>query len=66
MWVNGPEPAEKCADIRERLLQAATLKPGYEEKAAYRKKRCLETKETKKKAKKEDTQLANSDNDGNN
>ncbi len=53
VWVNGPESAEKCARIRERLLEAAKLKPEYEEKAAYRKKRRQATKEAKKKAKNE-------------
>jgi tRNA (guanine10-N2)-methyltransferase len=52
-WINGTESAEKCANIRERLIEAAKLKPGYEEKAAFRKKRRLETKEAKKKAKRE-------------
>ena len=50
-WVNGSEAAEKCARIRERLLEAAKLKPDYEEKAAMRKKRRQETKEAKKRAK---------------
>lgn len=50
-WVNGPEAAEKCARIRERLLEASKLKPDYEEKAAYRKKRRQATREAKKKAK---------------
>jgi len=49
VWVNGPESAEKCANIRERLIEAAKLKPGYEEKAAYRKKRRQQTREEKKK-----------------
>jgi Predicted DNA modification methylase len=49
VWINGPESAEKCANIRERLLEAAKLKPGYEEKAAYRKKRRQITREEKKK-----------------
>merc|ERR1711976_690263 len=39
VWVNGPEAGEKCAKIRERLLEAAKLKPDYEIKAAERKKR---------------------------
>ena len=51
IWVNGPESAEKCANIRERLIETARLKPGYEQKAAYRKKKRKETKEAKKKAK---------------
>lgn len=52
-WKNGRESAEKCARIRERLLEAAKLKPDYEQKAAYRKKRRQETKLAKKKAKNE-------------
>ncbi len=52
-WVNGPEAAEKCAKIRERLLEAAKLKPDYEQKAAMRKKRRQETRAAKKRAKRE-------------
>ena len=52
-WADGPEAAEKCARIRERLLEAAKLKPDYEQKAAMRKKRRQETRLAKKKAKKE-------------
>lgn len=51
VWVNGKESAEKCARIRDRLLEAAKLKPGYEEKAAFRKKKRQETREAKKRAK---------------
>ena len=50
-WVNGAESAEKVANIRERLLEAAKQKPGYEEKAAIRKKKRKATKEAKKAAK---------------
>ena len=60
VWVNGPESAEKCANIREKLIEAARLKPGYEEKAAYRKKKRLETKEANKKAKLETKKKATS------
>ena len=49
--MNGREAAEKCARIRERLLEAAKLKPDYEAKAAMRKKKRQETREAKKKAK---------------
>ncbi|KAL7473538.1 hypothetical protein ACHAXS_014017 [Conticribra weissflogii] len=50
-WVNGPQSAEKVANIRERLMEAARKKPGYEEKAAWRKQKRKETKEAKKRAK---------------
>ena len=52
-WVNGPQSAEKVANIRERLLEAAKKKPGYEEKAAARKQKRKATREAKKKAKRE-------------
>ena len=52
-WVNGPQSAEKVANIRERLIEAAKKKPGYEEKAAIRKQKRKATKEAKKKAKRE-------------
>ena len=50
-WVNGAESAEKVANIRERLMEAAKQKPGYEEKAAIRKQKRKATKEAKKAAK---------------
>jgi tRNA (guanine10-N2)-methyltransferase len=52
-WVNGKESAEKVANIRERLIEAAKRKPGYEEKAAARKVKRKATKDAKKKAKRE-------------
>jgi len=52
-WVNGAESAEKVANIRERLLEAAKQKPGYEEKAAIRKQKRKATRDAKKKAKRE-------------
>lgn len=61
-WVNGPESAEKVANIRERLLEAAKKKPGYEEKAAIRKQKRKATKEAKKKAKREASSAALHDN----
>ncbi|KAL7545316.1 hypothetical protein ACHAWF_008675 [Thalassiosira exigua] len=51
VWLNGSESAEKVANIRDRLLEAAKKKPGYEEKAAIRKQKRRATKEAKKKAK---------------
>ncbi len=53
VWVNGQASAEKCARIRERLMEAAKSKPGYAEKARYRKQKRVETREAKKKAKRE-------------
>jgi tRNA (guanine10-N2)-methyltransferase len=52
-WVNGAESAEKVANIRERLIEAARVKPGYEEKALQRKAKRKSTKEAKKKVKRE-------------
>jgi tRNA (guanine10-N2)-methyltransferase len=51
VWVNGKESAEKCANLREKILEAAKKKPGYEEKAAIRKQKRKITKEAKKRAK---------------
>ena len=52
-WVNGAASADKVSKIREKLLEAAKKKPGYEEKAALRKQKRKATKDAKKKAKKE-------------
>lgn len=52
-WLNGAKSAEKVANIRDRLLEAAKKKPDYEEKAAIRKTKRKATKEAKKKAKRE-------------
>jgi tRNA (guanine10-N2)-methyltransferase len=51
MWVNGKESAEKCANLRDKILEHAKQKPGYEEKAAIRRGKRKATKEAKKKAK---------------
>ena len=51
VWVNGKESAEKCANLREKIWEAAKRKPGYEEKAAIRKQKRKATKEAKKRAK---------------
>ena len=48
-WVNGPESADKCANIREKLIEMAKLKPGYEEKSEFRKKKRKARKEEMKK-----------------
>jgi tRNA (guanine10-N2)-methyltransferase len=51
VWKNGPASAEKCANIRQKILDAAKIKPGYDEKLAIRKKKRKETRDAKKKAK---------------
>lgn len=53
-WKNGPASAEKCANIRDKILEAAKQKPGYEEKARYRKQKRIENKKAKKRAKLEE------------
>ena len=50
-WVNGAESANKCANIREKLLELAKAKPGYEEKAALRKKKRKAKQDEAKKVK---------------
>jgi tRNA (guanine10-N2)-methyltransferase len=50
-WKNGPASAEKCANIRDKILEAAKQKPGYEEKARIRKQKRKEHKQAKKRAK---------------
>ena len=52
VWKNGPESAEKCANIREKILEAAKQKPGYESKLAVRRAKRKKTREAKKQAKK--------------
>lgn len=49
IWKNGPESAEKVANIRERLIAVAKLKPNYEKKAARRKRLRKENREEKRK-----------------
>lgn len=53
VWKNGPASAEKCANIREKLIEAAKAKPDYEVKAALRKQKRKDKREAKKKAKRE-------------
>jgi len=38
-WLNGPESANKCANIREKLIELARADPNKQRKAAYRKKK---------------------------
>lgn len=53
VWKNGPESAEKCANLREKITEAAKLKPNYEERSAARKQKRKEHKETRKRFKEE-------------
>lgn len=50
-WVNGPESAEKCANIREKLVEAAKAKPGYEERRSSRQRKRKARREELKSAK---------------
>eukprot|EP00934_Nitzschia_sp_Nitz4_P005528 Nitzschia sp. Nitz4//scaffold74_size92883//19417//21099//NITZ4_004816-RA/size92883-processed-gene-0.3-mRNA-1//1//CDS//3329557574//5518//frame0 len=50
-WVNGTESADKCANLKEKILENAKKKPGYDEKLAIRKQKRRETKQAKKQAK---------------
>ncbi|VEU44432.1 unnamed protein product [Pseudo-nitzschia multistriata] len=51
IWKFGAESAEKCANLREKIMEAARLKPGYEEKAKIRKEKRRANKEAKKQEK---------------
>lgn len=51
VWKNGPESANKCANLREKILEAAQQKPGYQGKLAARKVKRKQTKEARKRAK---------------
>jgi tRNA (guanine10-N2)-methyltransferase len=53
VWLNGIESAEKCINIRNKLIEAAKEKPGYEERAEIRKQKRRDNKEAKKLAKKQ-------------
>jgi len=48
IWKFGAESAEKCANLRDKIMEAAREKPGYEEKAAIRKEKRKANKEAKK------------------
>mmetsp|Transcript_13127 Transcript_13127/g.20338 ORF Transcript_13127/g.20338 Transcript_13127/m.20338 type:complete len:558 (-) Transcript_13127:827-2500(-) len=64
-WVNGPQSADKVANIREKLIEAAKKKPDYEEKAAIRKQKRKATKLAKQKAKREAREAKVEDNSNN-
>ena len=51
VWKNGAESAEKCANIRDKIMENAKKKPHYAEKLAHRKKKRKQNKEEKRKAK---------------
>jgi tRNA (guanine10-N2)-methyltransferase len=48
IWIHGEDSAEKCANLREKILEAAKQKPGYEEKAAIRKQKRKAHKQLKR------------------
>mmetsp|Transcript_20078 Transcript_20078/g.28572 ORF Transcript_20078/g.28572 Transcript_20078/m.28572 type:complete len:135 (-) Transcript_20078:35-439(-) len=52
-WINGAESAEKVANVRERLLEEAKRKPGYEEKSKYKAAKRKKKKEEQKAKKNE-------------
>jgi tRNA (guanine10-N2)-methyltransferase len=54
-WKNGTESADKCADIRTKIIELAKTKPRYEERAAIRKEKRRLHREEKKEAKKNRT-----------
>lgn len=51
IWKHGPASAEKCANIRDKILEAAKKKPNYDEKAAIRKGKRKLHRQAKKDAK---------------
>jgi tRNA (guanine10-N2)-methyltransferase len=48
-WVNGAESAKKCANIRDKILEAAKLKPRYEKRLQFESKNGKPTKRPRKK-----------------
>jgi len=56
VWKNGAASAEKCANLRDKILENAKKKPNYEEKLAIRKAKRKQTKEEKKAAKRRATE----------
>ena len=56
-WKDGPASAEKCANIRDKILEAAKKKPNYEERAAIRKAKRKQHREEKKAAKRREREL---------
>ena len=57
IWKNGPESAEKVANIRDKILENAKKKPGYDEKIAYRRQKRKENKEAKRQAKRKASEV---------
>lgn len=64
-WLKGPQSADKVANIREKLIEAAKKKPNYEEKAAIRRQKRKATKAAKQKAKREAREAAEETNSNN-
>jgi tRNA (guanine10-N2)-methyltransferase len=48
IWIYGADSADKCANLREKILEAAKQKTGYEEKAAIRKQKRKAHKQLKR------------------
>jgi len=53
VWKNGAESAEKCANLRGKILENAKKKPQYQEKLAIRRAKRRRHKEEKKAAKRQ-------------
>jgi tRNA (guanine10-N2)-methyltransferase len=51
IWLHGAESAEKCANIRDKIIEAAKLKPDYERRAAVRREKRKAHKEAKRQEK---------------
>jgi len=64
VWKNGPKSAAKCANIRDKILEAAKKKPNYEERAAIRKAKRKQHREKKKAAKRKAKEEGESVEDG--
>jgi len=57
-WKNGAKSAERCANIRDKIMEAAKLKPNYQERAAVRKQKRKIHKEEKKRVKLEKVEMS--------
>lgn len=57
IWVNGPESAEKCNDIRIKLAEEAAKRPDHEQKLAYRRERRKQRKQELRDAKQKAREL---------
>lgn len=53
VWKHGPQSAEKVANLRHKINEAAKLKPHYEEKLQHRREKRKINQQAKKQAKKQ-------------